>query len=101
MIQFARASGLEVSLATFGIIENVLLKIGGKTRKSAGDEVSRHSPLFEKERSTFVEIVVSRLFHSLPTFVEIFSSDPSAGDPLQQPCSCWQADAALGFSQTQ
>ena len=83
MIQFAIASGLEVSLATFGISENVLLKIFGKTGKSAGHEVSRHSTFFEKERSTFVEIVVSRLFHSLPTFIEIFSSDPSEGDPPQ------------------
>ena len=30
MIQFARAIGLEVSLATFGMLEDVLLKIGGK-----------------------------------------------------------------------
>ena len=31
MIQFARAIGLEVFLATFGMLEDVLLKIGGKT----------------------------------------------------------------------
>ena len=31
IIQFARATGLEVSWATFGMIEDVLLKIGGKT----------------------------------------------------------------------
>ena len=30
MIQFARAIGLEVSLATFGMLEDVFLKIGGK-----------------------------------------------------------------------
>ena len=30
MIQFARAVGLEVSLATFGMLEDVLLKIGGR-----------------------------------------------------------------------
>ena len=31
MIQFARAIGLEVVLATFAMLEDVLLKIGGKT----------------------------------------------------------------------
>ena len=31
MIQFARAIGLKVSLATFGLLEEMLLKIGGKT----------------------------------------------------------------------
>ena len=41
MIQFARAVGLEVSLATFGMLEDVLLKIGGKTGEtSVGREVS-------------------------------------------------------------
>ena len=41
MIQFARAVGLEVSLATFGMLEDVLLKIGGKTgRNVGGREVS-------------------------------------------------------------
>ena len=34
MIQFARAIGLEVSLATFGMLEDVLLKIGGKTGRN-------------------------------------------------------------------
>ena len=38
MIQFARAVGLEVSLATFGMLENVLLKIGGKTGRNFGEK---------------------------------------------------------------
>ena len=33
MIKFARVIGLEVSLATFGMLEDVLLKIGGMTGK--------------------------------------------------------------------
>ena len=38
MIQFARAIGLEVSLATFGLLGDVLLKIGGKTGRNIGRE---------------------------------------------------------------
>ena len=37
MIQFARAIGLEVSLATFGMLEDVLSKIGGKSGRSVGE----------------------------------------------------------------
>ena len=38
MIQFARAVGLEVSLAFFGMLEDVLLKIGGKSGRSVGEK---------------------------------------------------------------
>ena len=37
MIQFARAVGLEVSLANFGMLEDVLLKNGGKTGRNVGE----------------------------------------------------------------
>ena len=43
MIQFARAVGLEVSLATFGMLEDVLLKIGGKTGRNVGEKGSGQS----------------------------------------------------------
>ena len=43
MIQFARAIGLEVSLATFGMLEDVLLKLGGKTGRSVGERGSGQS----------------------------------------------------------
>ena len=36
MIQFARANGLEVLSAAFGMLEDVLLKIGGKTGRNVG-----------------------------------------------------------------
>ena len=53
MIQFARAIGLEVALATFRALEDVLLKVG------------RQYPLFSRARSTVIESVVSRSFYSL------------------------------------
>ena len=101
MIQFARAIGLEVSLAAFGMLEDVLLKIGGKAGRNVGDKGSGQSGLFSRARSTVVESVDSRSFYSLPTITESFGSDASAGDVTQQPCSSRQADAALAFSRTE
>ena len=101
IFQFAKAIGLEVSLATFGMLEDVLLKIGKKSGKVVGDKGNGQSPLFSRKRSTVIESVASRSFYSLHTFTESFGGDPSAGDPSQQLCSSRQADAALGFSQTQ
>ena len=66
-IQFARAVGLEVSLATFGMLEDVLLKIGGMTRRNVGDKGSGLSPSFSRAGSTVVESVASRSFYDLPT----------------------------------
>ena len=57
MIQFASAFGLEVSLATFGMLEDVFLKIGGKTGRNVGDKGSGQSPLFSRAGSTVVESV--------------------------------------------
>ena len=101
MIQFARAVGLEVSLATFGMLEVVLLKIGGKSGRSVGEKGSGKSVSLSRSGSTVMESVASRSFHSLPTITESFDSDRLAGDSSQQPCSSRQADAALGFSRTE
>ena len=101
MIQFARVIGFEVSLATLGMLEDALLKNGGKTEKRAGDKGSGQIPSFNRAGSTVVESVVSLSFHSLTSITESFGSDPSAGDTSQQSRSSRQADAALGFSQTQ
>ena len=101
MIQFARAVGLEVSLATFGMLEDVLLKIGGKSGRSVGEKGSGQSASLGKSGSTVMESVASRSFSSLPTITESFESDRLVGDPSQQPCSSRQADAALGFSRTE
>ena len=61
-IQFARAIGLEVSWATFGMLEDVLLKIGGKTRRSVGERGSGHSASLGRSASTVVKSMASRSF---------------------------------------
>ena len=98
MIQFDRAVGLEVSSATFGMLEDVLLKIGGKTGRNVGEKGSGQSVSFSRSGSTVMESVASRSFYSLPTITESFGSDRLVGDLSQQPCSSRQADAVLGFS---
>ena len=100
VIRFARAIGLEISLATFGMLEDVLLKIGGKTRRNVGEKGSGWSVSLSRSGSTVMESVASRSFYSLPTITESFDSDRLAGYLSQQPCSSRQADVALGFSQT-
>ena len=101
MIQFARAIGLEISLATFGMLEDVLLKIGRKTGRNVGEKGSGRSVSLSRSGSTVMENVTSRSFYSLPTITESFDSDRLAGDLSQQPCSSRQADAALDFSRTE
>ena len=101
MIQFARAIGLEVSLATFGMLEDVLLKIGKKTGRNVGEKGSGMSVSLSRSGSTVMESVASRSFYSLPTITESFDSDRLVGDLSQQPCSSRQADAALDFSRTE
>ena len=101
MIQFARAVGLGVSLATFGMLEDVLLKIGTKTGRNLGEKGSGRSVSLSRSGSTVMENVASRSFYSLPTITQSFDSDRLAGDLSQQPCSSRQADAALDFSRTE
>ena len=101
MIQFARTVGLEVSLATFGMLEDVLLKIGGKTGRNVDERGSGQSVSHIRSGSTVMESVASRSFYSLPTITEPFDSDLLVGSLSQQPCSSRQADAALGFSRTE
>ena len=100
MIQFARAIGLEDSLATFGVLEDVLLKVGGKTGRSVGERGSGQSASLGRSVSTVVESMASRPFYSLPTITESFDSDHLVGGLTQQPCSSRQADASLDFSRT-
>ena len=101
MIQFARAVGFEVSLATFGMLEDFLLKIGGKNGRNVGEKGSGQSTSLSSSGSTVMHSVASRSFYSLPTITESFGSDRLVGDLSQQPCSSRQADAALGFSRTE
>ena len=101
MIQFAKAVGLEVSLATFGMLEDVLLKIGGKTWRNVGEKGSEQSASRGRSGSTVMESVASQSFYSLPTIIASFDSDRLVGHLSQQPCSSRQADAALEFSRTE
>ena len=57
MIHVAKVIGSEVSLATFGILEDVSLKIGGKTGRNVDDKGSEQSPLFSGAVSTVIESV--------------------------------------------
>ena len=101
MIQFARAVGLEVSLATFGMLEDVLLKIGGTAGRNVGERRSGQSVSHSRSGSTVMESVASRSFYSLPTITESFGSDRMVGSLSEQPCSSRQANAVLGFSRTE
>ena len=101
LIQFARAIGLEVSLATFGMLEVVLFKIGRKTGRNVGEKGSGKFVSLTRPGSTVMESVASRSFYSLPTITESSDSDRLAGDLSQQPCSSRQADAALDFPRTE
>ena len=83
------------------MLEDVLLKIGGKTGRSVGERGSGQSVSLGRSGSTVVESMASRSFCSLPTITESFDSDRLMGDLMQQPCSRRQADAALDFSRTE
>ena len=101
MIQFARAVGLEVLSATFGMLEDVLLKIGGKTGRNVGERGTGQSVSHSRSGSTVMKSVASCSFYSLPTITESFDTDRLVGSVSQQPCSSQQADVVLGFSRTE
>ena len=98
MIQFARAVGLEVSLASYGMLEDLLLKarIGG-----VGPAVGlRHSvgksPFPSVAGSSWGESVASMTNYSLPTVTEVDVGNVVATDvTLEEPCSSRRADARL------
>jgi len=46
---------LEVSLATFGMLEDVLLKIGGKTGRTVGEKGSGQSASLSRSGYTVME----------------------------------------------
>ena len=72
MIQLARAVGLEVSLASYSMLEDLLLK----SRRGSGDclGTSRYptgkSPFPSDAGSSMGDSVASRSFYSLPTVTE-------------------------------
>ena len=98
MIQFARAVGLEVSLASYGMLEDLLLKArGGGGFQSVG---SRHSigrsPFPSIAGSSWGDSIASKTNYLLPTVTETdVSNVVGGGEVLQEPCSSKQADARL------
>ena len=98
MIQFARAVGFEVSLASYGMLEDLLLK----ARVVVGDQPveSRHStgrsPFPSVAGSSCGDSIPSRNNYSLPTVTETDVSNVVGGrESLQEPCSSRQADDRL------
>ena len=100
MIQFARAVGLEVSLASYSMLEDLLLK----SRRGSGDCFGT-SPypagklLFPSVAgSSMGDSVASRSFYSLPTLTEDDGADGIVGaDGVEEPCSSRQADERLAM----
>ena len=101
MILFAKAVGLEVSLASFRKLEDIPLKakfFGG--RSGDVDKVSRR-PLFTgRDGSVVPAKEVSRSVYSLPTFIESVESKQVIDVGSQEPCSSRQADESLSSAPT-
>ena len=90
MIQFARAVGLEVSLASYNMIEDMLLKARGFS--GAHTVTSRYpagrSPFPSVAGSSMGDSVASRSVYSLPTFSEKEGTSVIvSGDVMEEPCS--------------
>ena len=98
MIQFARAVGLEASLASCGMLEDLLLKArGGGGFQSVGSHHSIGKSLFPSVAgSSWGDSIASRTNSSLPIITETDVSNVlGRGEVLQEPCSSKQADARL------
>ena len=94
MIQFARAEGLEVSLASFGMLEDLLLKSNLIGRRGGGGKASNKSTFSSCAGTSVGDSVASRSVYSLPTITESTQSQEVAMGS-QEPCSSRQADEAL------
>ena len=98
MIQFARAVGLEVSLASYAMLEDLLLKARGGGGFQSVE--SRHSivrsPFPSVAGSSWGDSIASRTNYSLRTITETdVSNVAGGGEILQELCSSKQADARL------
>ena len=94
MIQFARAVGLEVSLASFEMLEDLLLKINLIGRRGGGGKASSKSTFSSCAGTSIGDSVASRSVYSLPTITESTRSEEVAMGS-QEPRSSRQADEAL------
>ena len=98
LIQFARAVGLEVSLASYGMLEDLLLKARvGAGNQPVGSRRALWRSLFPSVAgSSWGDSVASRTNSSLSTVTETDDSNVVAGgESLQEPFSNRQADARL------
>ena len=98
MIQFARAVGLEVSLASYGMLEDMLLKarVGGGVQPVGSSNSIGRSPFPSVAGSSWGDSIASKTNYSLPTVTETdVSNVVDGGELLQEPCSSKQADARL------
>ena len=97
MVQFARAAGLEVSLASFGVLEDLLLKANLIGRDGGGGKTSSRSALSSRAGTSVGDSVASRSVFSLPTVTESTKSEQVAM-ASQEPFSSRQADEALSIT---
>ena len=100
MIQFARAVGLEVSLASYSMLEDLLLKARGGSRVHpvTSRYPAGHSPFPSVAGSSMGDSVASRSAYSLPTITETGGADVIVGGGIaEEPCSSGQADARLAL----
>ena len=98
MIHFARALGLEVSLASYGMLEDLLLKarVGGGVQPVESRHSIGTSPFPSVAGSSWGDSIASRSNYSLPTVTETDVSNVAGGwELVHEPCSSKQADACL------
>ena len=70
MIQFARAVGLEVSLTSFGMLEDLLLKANLIGSGRGGGMASSRSAFSSRAETSVGDSVASQSVYSLPTITE-------------------------------
>ena len=106
MIQFARAVGLEVSPASYSMLEDLLLKARGGSRVHPVTSCYSAGPLPFPivAGSSMGDSVASRPVYSLPTITEIEGTSViMSGGVVEERCSSRQADAcfAMGTESTE
>ena len=92
MIQFARAVVLEVSLASFGMLEDLLLKTNLIGR--GGGKASSRSVYSSRAGTSVGDSVASQSVCLLPTITESTKNEQVAVGS-REPCSSRQANEAL------
>ena len=94
MIQFTRVVGLEVSLASFGMLENLLANGNLISRDGGRGKAAAGSPFSSPAGTSVGESVVSRLVYSLQTITESAQSE-QVSISFKEHCSSRQVDEVL------